>query len=205
MKKTCPKCNAAGRTFCTQEIVNRALAGRYRAELSGCTQEEINRSPALQVGSWIDIDDYDKCPVCQIPLKELPGVSVENIKNILKYLPFFETTGPESLYKYPEATKNKSGKTTFSFDYIYAPELNEFVHALNKNNFLVPFNWMEWEEGKKYFQNPALIQNADIEDLQKLLTVIHRSEHWCEGALASAIERGDVLAILKSLKSKINS
>lgn len=210
MKKTCPECNAAGRTFCTQEIINRASVGRYMAEqfMGGrtpCTQEEINRSLGLLVDSWINIDDYDKCPICQVPLNKLSEISAENIKNILKYLPLFETAEPESLYKYPAPTKNKSGKTIFSFDYIYAPEVNEFVRALYKNNFIVPFNWGDWEEGKKYFRDPVLIQNADIEDLQKLLTAVVRNERFFAGALANAIESGDILAILKSLKSKINS
>jgi hypothetical protein len=54
--------------------------------------------------------------------------------------------------------------------------------------------WMNTDEAKAFFANPATITTATAEQLQLLLTTIIRSDRFCEGAMLQAFQDGLILA-----------
>lgn len=122
-------------------------------------------------------------------------VSVENMDILLKYLPVFKNE------KFNSIDKKLSEKGDISFMLCYSKEVNSFVEDLYKSNFLYSFDWLEWQnEASNYFENPELLENANIEIIQKLLTLHIRKERFCEGHLLGIINSGHMVDILKRLK-----
>lgn len=118
-------------------------------------------------------------------------LTVENIFNTLKFLPFFESI-------------NKDFYTLdmrYMLDpYVYCNEVNEFMGTLYKENIVFSFDWPGWQkEGVKYFNDPELLKSADILTLRKLLTLHLRKERFCSGHFAEMISSGHILNILKRL------
>ena len=65
--------------------------------------------------------------------------------------------------------------------------------------------WMGTDEAKAFFENPATIATATIEQLQLLLTTVIRSDHFCEGAILQAFQDGIVLAAAERAKRLLSS
>lgn len=55
--------------------------------------------------------------------------------------------------------------------------------------------WMDSNEAKAFLENPNKIASANVEQLQKLLTVIIRSDRYCEGTVQQAFDQGLLQAI----------
>jgi hypothetical protein len=117
----------------------------------------------------------------------------KNIDNILKYIPYFESTCKE-FYKLD---------SKYLMDpYIYNKEVNDFVKALYNENMIFSFDWPNWQnEAEKYYRDPELLKYADLQTLRKLLTFHVRKDRFCSGHLLGMIESGHILNILKRLKN----
>jgi hypothetical protein len=119
-------------------------------------------------------------------------VSRENIKNILKYLPYFENK--ENKFYTIESND-------FLDPYFYSEEVDQFEKALYENNFIQEFDWPAWqEEAEKIFNDPQLLNKSNIETIIKLFTTHIRKERFCSGHLAIMISNGHILNILKRLE-----
>jgi hypothetical protein len=123
-------------------------------------------------------------------------INNENIRNVLKYLEYFEN-GDNEFYSIIESDEG----VILVDPYDYSLKTDEFVHSLYENNLVQSFEWMEWgDEAKRYFENPVLIEAADLETIHKLFTVIVRSDRFVSGHLAEMIDKGIILKLLKRLK-----
>lgn len=73
------------------------------------------------------------------------------------------------------------------------------MDALYQNNFIQPFNWSVWEEGKRLVDDPVLLQRADLQTLRKLLTLHVRADRFTEGYLAHLFGNGHIVMILRRI------
>jgi len=121
-------------------------------------------------------------------------ITEKNIDKILKFLPYFED-------KNSQFYELKKEGNTLIFPYIYSVEVMAFMDVLRTENIIFPFDWVKWQnEAIKYFNDPELIESADILTLRKLLTLHIRKDRFCDGHLASVIDYGHLLSLLKRLK-----
>jgi O-acetyl-ADP-ribose deacetylase len=119
-------------------------------------------------------------------------ITPDGLDRILAFMPIFERT-PSSLYEVrPDLSMMDP--------YIYAPEFNQFIKGLYRENLVIDFDWVAWkDEAAKYLENPSQIESADLETLQKLITTHVRADRFNSGHLAQMVENGQILAILKRL------
>lgn len=82
----------------------------------------------------------------------------------------------------------------------YGPAVERFHEALGRDGWLAPFDWTTWiadPEHLALLEDPTRIAAADEADLARLLTTIVRNDRFHDGFLASAFERGVILAIVR--------
>lgn len=122
---------------------------------------------------------------------QTPSLRLESIDDLLAYLPWFE----RSDVRHYELRKE------ISLDpYIYSSDLLAFVRMLSETGFIVEFDWSSWMRGAgKRYVRPEAVAAADLETLRRLLTAFVRSDRFCSGQLASLIDRGLLVAILRRL------
>ncbi len=122
---------------------------------------------------------------------ELP-LSAEAIAEVLSLLPLLESG--QSLYRMHDVP---------SLDpYVYSPALFRWLTVVGRGPFPLRFDWPQWlDQAKALDADPALIAQADLPTLRKLLTTYLRTERFTSGTLARIIEHGQLLAILQRLKA----
>jgi hypothetical protein len=118
----------------------------------------------------------------------------EQIRNLLSFLPQIE---------HPAESFSTFDPDTSIFDpYIYSPLVNRFTNALYDNSFCQPFDWPAWhDQAAAFIQNPVKLNQADLETLVRLFTIITRKERFCSGTIAGFLDDGLILAMLKRLKT----
>jgi hypothetical protein len=76
--------------------------------------------------------------------------------------------------------------------------VTEFQQALYDNDWIKSFDWGEWQDtAREYVEDPAKVESADAETIQKLLTTHVRKERFCEGHLAAMFENGQMVGLLR--------
>ena len=76
-----------------------------------------------------------------------------------------------------------------------------FVQAAYDSGWVLDdFDWMSWEAGRRFGNDPMAIANATIEDIERLLTAYIRADRFCEGYLASVYESGHLIAVVRRLE-----
>lgn len=86
--------------------------------------------------------------------------------------------------------------------FVSAPELGAFVRAAYEHGFVVPFNWPDWrEEADRLLADPSALAEADLATIRKLITGLVRAERFSEGTLAEASDNGQLVAVLRRLKT----
>jgi hypothetical protein len=84
--------------------------------------------------------------------------------------------------------------------YRFSAEAEAFLADARAGGWLTPFDWPAWlesPEGAALAEDPAAVAGASVEDLQRLLTAIVRSERFGEGSIAGAYESGLLTAIVR--------
>jgi hypothetical protein len=82
--------------------------------------------------------------------------------------------------------------------YEYEPEVERFEADMYAAKLVRPVDWMHWagtREAQQLISDPTAIAGASHDDLIYLLTTILRGERFSDGEIASAYERGTLLAI----------
>jgi len=74
----------------------------------------------------------------------------------------------------------------------YDEGVERLIAALLAVNPQPVFDWMRWDGSRRYRGGVGLAQ-APVADAMRLVTVIVRGEHFCEGTIAKAIEDGSLL------------
>ncbi len=69
---------------------------------------------------------------------------------------------------------------------------------------IIPFDWGKWEKGREIINNPYFdSQTIDITTICRTITMIVRSDRFCEGALISAFKSGIILKLLVSIENQL--
>ena len=85
--------------------------------------------------------------------------------------------------------------------FVYAEKIEAFLSALKEHGFIQMFEWAAWhQEAHRYFEQPALIAEADLQACIKLLTFHVRSDRFLDGHFASMLASGHITAILNRLR-----
>ncbi|BAT55743.1 Appr-1-p processing domain protein [Nostoc sp. NIES-3756] len=121
-------------------------------------------------------------------------ITLENIDNVLKFITLFSS---QHCHLYDIQTEPLTLEP-----YSYSQEFDRFVAALYAENFVIPFDWINWQqEATRFVIDPVLINLADILTIQKLFTSHVRQERFCSGHLAQLIDNGYFLTILQRLQT----
>ena len=133
--------------------------------------------------------------------KHIDSLSYQDWKMLLGLLPEIKRT--KKFGKLVGAEKMPDG--TVSLPYWSEDEIvSKFYNTSYFLGLVVVFDWSGWQEGIVILNNPMVdFKEFDINTLCKLLTVIIRSDKFCEGYMINCFETGTIAQILEALQSKI--
>lgn len=117
---------------------------------------------------------------------------------ILRFLPAFEEPGfafSEPLEESPQ----EPGVIVWDGPGL-SPLAAEFIDALHEHGWIIVFDWVKWDLGRRLSQHPELIAKARVETLRRLLTAHVRADHFSWGHLLATFESGGFTAILRRLQ-----
>lgn len=81
------------------------------------------------------------------------------------------------------------------------PDLHAILVALDKTGFIAPFDWnAEFGNRLNDLTSDALLRNADLETLRKVLTAHIRLNRFSEGYLDAVIKQGKWTTIMSRLQ-----
>jgi len=120
------------------------------------------------------------------------------LDNLAAFLPAFEARGFEF------ATMEGGSKDgTMPWSRL-SEDAARFVQTAYDDGWVSPEvdwpSWIETDEARRLRDDPAAIEAATVEQLQKLLTTVIRQDRFVTGALASAFETGLLTAILRRVE-----
>jgi hypothetical protein len=121
-----------------------------------------------------------------------------DIEALLAFLPLLEGGG----FSAGRWTgKERDGEVVASPTFRPSEEMSRFVQTAYDGGWVVPFDWPKWEKNStKYIEKPEALNDADLNELRRLLTTHVRKDRFCEGHLAEMVECGHIEAILKRLR-----
>ena len=121
---------------------------------------------------------------------------------ILGFIPMFEKQPIEPFYRWEGGEVGSDGVITIARP-VRDWKIDEFIWCLINHGFVQDFDWPEWKDnaGKRYLDNPSLFDGADLETCVKLLTTFQRGDRFCDGLLAHLIQSGQLLAVLRRLRT----
>jgi hypothetical protein len=121
----------------------------------------------------------------------------KRLEAITRFLPEFED--PEFEFgRWEEPEDATPGVITLDY-FLISRTGQEFIRACYDHGWVINFDWPEWkgtEEAKSLRDEEEVLNQADPEQLAKLLTVLIRQERFVDGALNSAYESGLLVGIL---------
>lgn len=129
-------------------------------------------------------------------MTEPPTPTAAQLDAVLAYLPKLET---RSAGQWQGGERRNDGSYTMPW-FEYDAETLAFIRACGQNGIIEVFDWPEWQpEAIRLYEDPALLAIADLTTLRRLLTLHIRKDRFSEGHLATMIEEGHILAILRRL------
>lgn len=82
----------------------------------------------------------------------------------------------------------------------YADALYTLLDEMRVSDFIYDFDWMSWgKEADKLIDNPALLEKANLDSLQRLMTCHSRNESLKDGHLAAMIDQGHLRRLFERL------
>lgn len=125
--------------------------------------------------------------------------TLEDIDAILRFLPAFERPDFEA-GGFEEGTAEDGSKLPRHF--AASPTLLEFMQALQDHNWVHEFDWTEWQPvAERYAKNEALLADAGLGTIRKILTTHVRREHFEDGHLLGVVRSGHAAAVLRRLRA----
>jgi hypothetical protein len=85
----------------------------------------------------------------------------------------------------------------------YDEGVEQLIAALLAVNAQPVFDWMRWDGSRRYPGGVGLA-GAPVADAMRLVTVIVRGEHFCDGNIAKAIEDGSLLAAAERIVAALD-
>jgi len=126
-------------------------------------------------------------------------VTKENIDKILEFLPYFEDEA-NKFFEHIPPKKEKTGIYHIPY-YDPAPQILDFIHILQTQNFLLPYDWdNDMPRILGLINRFRPMSEANLLDIRKIFITLSVGEKFCDGYLANAVNRGIVLDALKRLE-----
>ncbi len=123
-----------------------------------------------------------------------PALRPEQIDAVLEFLPIFEQDG----YSFGTLVE-RPGHVPFISESL---EVSAFRKALSRENVLIVFNWVDWQnELARYQSHPDALASADLLTLRKILTAHIRADRFTEGHFVGVLEDGHLIAVLRRLQA----
>jgi hypothetical protein len=114
----------------------------------------------------------------------------EELDAVLAFLPIFVQEG------YTATRPSASGWP------IAKDEVLQFIQTLSRTRMIFPFDWPAWQdEARQLYDDPDLLEKADLLTLRKLFTTHIRADRFNEGHLAHVLENGHIAAMLRRLQT----
>ncbi len=127
-------------------------------------------------------------------LRETEGLEPRHIANLLEFIPVFEV--PEFCPGH-DIPMDEEGWPLEDF----VKTVSRFMDACYKNGFVIRFNWEAWDvEALGYVRDPALLKEADLSVVRRLLTWHVRQNRFAKDHLSGMIANGHILTVLKRLR-----
>jgi hypothetical protein len=84
--------------------------------------------------------------------------------------------------------------------------VSRFFNAAYFLGIVKVFDWAVWQDGIDILNNKYTEYNDyDVETLCKLITLVVRSDKFCEGYMINSFETGSMALIIEALKNKIEN
>ena len=126
----------------------------------------------------------------------LPGL--EDIKVVVAFLPIFGSPG-FTWGQFEGGERRSDGAVTMPY-FALSEAAGRFHRVLYERGFVRRFDWPRWQDqAARYVEDPAAVEDADLETLCRLLTTHLRKDRFCDGHMAEMHRRGHLLAILRRL------
>lgn len=116
----------------------------------------------------------------------------DRLDALVRFLPRFES--PDFEFGQMAA---RLGEMPF---YSFSDDAMRFVEVCYELKWVQPFDWGEWkdtDEAVRLRDDPAALETATPDQLERLLTVLIRQERFVDGVLDSAFQSGLLLRILR--------
>ena len=141
-------------------------------------------------------------------LKELNHREIINAYTIQEWKPLLDLIPrierQKSFSKMRDDCSSEKNKITLPY-FVEEPIVNEFREIVYQIPIIIDFNWSGWNDGRKMASDENFdFDTIDIPKKCKLITTVVRNDRFCDGALASAFERGTILKILRSIERQIS-
>ncbi len=134
-------------------------------------------------------------------INQINGYSYRIWKPLLDLIPIIEQT--QTFGTEAGGEINADGTITMSY-FVKEPVVSKFFDLVYSIPLIINFDWGTWYNKRKSLEkNDFDFDTIDIPTKCQLLTVIVRSDRFCEGALVDAFESGIILKILKSIKKQL--
>lgn len=125
------------------------------------------------------------------------GTLGARLRGIAAFLPVLERSGFEFGAWQGGVDGSESPQMPF---YALGPEAHDLVQTARELGWVYDFDWQAWmasEEGRHLLGDGQSVASATPDQLERLLTVIIRSDHLGDGALDAADMSGLLVAILR--------
>lgn len=84
--------------------------------------------------------------------------------------------------------------------------LDELAAAIRASGLIQDFDWMSWDaEGRRYYEDPALLKTADLDTVQQLFTLHLGINQAVTGHLAGVCSNGHIQAVLRRLRELVRA
>lgn len=124
-------------------------------------------------------------------------ISSEDIDALLEFLPRFEQPG-RAFTKWSETLKNADGSLSLP-----SPEYDEDVQEFFRTVALR--GWLDYgykpEEAARMLADVESVERAGVEQVKTMLTYCLRGERFCDGHWESLLHGGQIVALLRRLKT----
>jgi hypothetical protein len=114
----------------------------------------------------------------------------ERLAALASFLPLF--SDPDFKFGEWQGGQDQNGVLTMPW-FSMSPEALRFHEVLYDYGYVREFDWNEWartEEGIALRDDPQAIENADEDQLARLLTALARADRFSDGVLHDAYDSG---------------
>lgn len=131
---------------------------------------------------------------------QLASIADKDWQTLFDFIP--EIKAAKSFGTLVGAEKHQDG--SIAFPYWKEGELvSKFFNVTYMLGLVIAYDWASWHEGIAILnEKHEAIDELDLEHLCKLLTIIIRSDKFCEGYLLNCFQSGVVLKVVETMQVK---